>query len=110
MKVGDVSVSPTLLSVSAFGQYTFTSDVLFDTGCSFNYMNNAFVTELTKQLAKMEMADFLGVKWYRCDADYVEKYPNLTVGLKNIDLTLDVYNYLYFTAPLQKVKNQFFVK
>jgi len=102
MKVGDVSTSTSISTASA--------EVLFDTGCSFNYLNTAFVTELTKQLSSMESVDFLANKFYRCDAEYLYNYPNLTVGLYNMELTLNVYNYLYFTAPLQRVRNQFYVR
>ena len=99
MKVGDKEVDISSDSTA--------KEILFDSGASFLLLSGAVMKELTNQLKDFDQFSVGVTPFYRCDAEYLEKYPNMTVTVKNMEIVLNVYTYLYFGKPQQLVKGFF---
>ncbi len=74
-------------------------EIAIDVGASFISMSRNAYEELYSQLQALE-SDFNS---YICNDIYLDKYPNITYKLDNMDLVIDVYTYLSFVEPKIRV-------
>jgi len=75
-------------------------EVLFDSGWSLLALSPYIITELKTQLANLDTLTLFGTTRYRCDADYLDNYPNITVVVDGMEIAVGVSSYLFFISPV----------
>jgi len=75
---------------------------IFDSSTSYVWLASSVIAEMKSQMVNIDTITRHGSVFYRCDAGYLENYPNVTLVVKNMDIVINVYSYLYFNSPVQR--------